>query len=254
MSYYRSAALEALFFQPPTQVASLPLWKLFVFGQQLHRPLSGEHHHPLCADEAPLPLLFAQTAHFPLAVRPTLGNAVQQQHIGQHRWGHSAAVGTPARCRCAVFTMPCSAAFSMFQQHLTWYLTISYPCVCCLGLWLMQKLKKSGSLLQLTFRDHVDPRKTFLYLLSQKPGTSWKRTNLKQRQYVDCLTLQTITWKTVYSNFHENVVILSFLSNFCMCQLANTQTPASELWEACERPPHCVSGTKQPFVTQAWRR
>ncbi|KAJ8403073.1 hypothetical protein AAFF_G00359890 [Aldrovandia affinis] len=38
------------------------------------------------------------------------------------------------------------------------------------GLWLMQKLKKSGSLLQLTFRDHPDPRKTFLYLLSQKPG------------------------------------------------------------------------------------
>ncbi|XP_055368837.1 protein FAM135B isoform X2 [Betta splendens] len=38
------------------------------------------------------------------------------------------------------------------------------------GLWLMQKLKKSGSLLQLTFRDHVDPRKTFLYLLSQKPA------------------------------------------------------------------------------------
>lgn len=35
----------------------------------------------------------------------------------------------------------------------------------------MQKLKKSGSLLQLTFRDHVDPRKTFLYHLSQKPGT-----------------------------------------------------------------------------------
>lgn len=48
-------------------------------------------------------------------------------------------------------------------------------CVFCLGLWLMQKLKKSGSLLQLTFRDHVDPRKTFLYLLSQKPGTAWKR-------------------------------------------------------------------------------
>ncbi|XP_064873856.1 protein FAM135B-like [Oncorhynchus nerka] len=38
------------------------------------------------------------------------------------------------------------------------------------GLWLMQKLKKSGSLLQLTCRDHTDPRKTFLYLLSQKPG------------------------------------------------------------------------------------
>ncbi|XP_039537411.1 protein FAM135B [Pimephales promelas] len=38
------------------------------------------------------------------------------------------------------------------------------------GLWLMQKLKKSGSLLQLTFRDHTDPRQTFLYRLSKKPG------------------------------------------------------------------------------------
>lgn len=45
-------------------------------------------------------------------------------------------------------------------------------CLCWSGLWLMQKLKKSGSLLQLTFRDHVDPRKTFLYHLSQKPGTA----------------------------------------------------------------------------------
>uniref|UniRef100_A0A4W3H844 Protein FAM135A-like n=1 Tax=Callorhinchus milii TaxID=7868 RepID=A0A4W3H844_CALMI len=34
----------------------------------------------------------------------------------------------------------------------------------------MQKLKKSGSLLQLTFRDQPDPRKTFLYKLSEKPG------------------------------------------------------------------------------------
>ncbi|MBN3299850.1 F135B protein, partial [Amia calva] len=41
------------------------------------------------------------------------------------------------------------------------------------GLWLMQKLKKSGSLLQLTFRDHSDPRRTFLYLLSQKPGLQY---------------------------------------------------------------------------------
>ena len=110
------------------------------------------------------------------------------------------------------------------------------PCVCRSGLWLMQKLKKSGSLLQLTFRDHVDPRKTFLYLLSQKPGTGWKWENLKHRQCIDWLALKTITWKVVYSNIHGNVVNLSFLSNFCMCQLANTQTPASELgkglWEA----------------------
>ncbi|KAG8441591.1 hypothetical protein GDO86_010683 [Hymenochirus boettgeri] len=41
------------------------------------------------------------------------------------------------------------------------------------GLWLMQKLKKSGSLLQLTFRDNVDFRKCFLYQLSQKPGLQY---------------------------------------------------------------------------------
>nr|XP_036868451.1 protein FAM135A isoform X12 [Manis javanica] len=36
------------------------------------------------------------------------------------------------------------------------------------GLWFMQKWKKSGSLLQLTCRDHSDPRQTFLYKLSNK--------------------------------------------------------------------------------------
>ena len=34
----------------------------------------------------------------------------------------------------------------------------------------MQKWKKSGSLLQLSLKDHSDPRQTFLYKLSQKPG------------------------------------------------------------------------------------
>ncbi|XP_055489837.1 protein FAM135B-like [Leucoraja erinacea] len=41
------------------------------------------------------------------------------------------------------------------------------------GLWLMQKLKKSSSLLQLTFKDQTDPRKTFLYKLSEKPGLQY---------------------------------------------------------------------------------
>ena len=34
----------------------------------------------------------------------------------------------------------------------------------------MQKWKKSGSLLQLSLKDHPDPRQTFLYKLSQKTG------------------------------------------------------------------------------------
>nr|XP_006825452.1 PREDICTED: protein FAM135A-like [Saccoglossus kowalevskii] len=38
------------------------------------------------------------------------------------------------------------------------------------GMWFMQKWKKSGSLLQLALKDHSDPRKTFMYKLSEKPG------------------------------------------------------------------------------------
>jgi len=34
----------------------------------------------------------------------------------------------------------------------------------------MQKWKKSGSLLQLSMKDHSDPRQTFLYKLSEKTG------------------------------------------------------------------------------------
>ncbi|RUS84618.1 hypothetical protein EGW08_007645 [Elysia chlorotica] len=38
-----------------------------------------------------------------------------------------------------------------------------------MGMWFMQKWKKSGSLLQLALKDHPDPRQTFLYKLSLKP-------------------------------------------------------------------------------------
>ena len=38
------------------------------------------------------------------------------------------------------------------------------------GMWFMQKWKKSGSLLQLSLKDTSDPRQSFLYKLSQKPG------------------------------------------------------------------------------------
>lgn len=47
---------------------------------------------------------------------------------------------------------------------------ISHTIYNSLGLWFMQKWKKSGSLLQLTCRDHSDPRQTFLYKLSNKAG------------------------------------------------------------------------------------
>nr|XP_061838325.1 protein FAM135B-like isoform X2 [Nerophis lumbriciformis] len=76
----------------------------------------------------------------------------------------------------SVLTRP---RFRCYLSRLHTFLSLSGPHLGTLynnstlvstGLWLMQKLKKSGSLLQLTFRDQVDPRHTFLYLLSQKPG------------------------------------------------------------------------------------
>lgn len=39
-----------------------------------------------------------------------------------------------------------------------------------MAMWVMQKLKKSGSLIQLAMKDHTDPRSTFIYKLSQEPG------------------------------------------------------------------------------------
>ena len=44
-----------------------------------------------------------------------------------------------------------------------------------LGMWLMQKWKKSCSLSQMSFKDHVDPKQTYLYKLSKKPCKSGRR-------------------------------------------------------------------------------
>ena len=60
----------------------------------------------------------------------------------------------------------------MNYLHFVMYLLLLYFVYLCSfsGLWFMQKWKKSGSLLQLTCRDHSDPRQTFLYKLSRKSG------------------------------------------------------------------------------------
>ena len=41
------------------------------------------------------------------------------------------------------------------------------------GLWVFQKWKKSASLLQLSMKDNMDPRKSYLYKLSQEPGLEY---------------------------------------------------------------------------------
>ncbi|XP_045150314.1 protein FAM135A [Echinops telfairi] len=76
----------------------------------------------------------------------------------------------------SVLTRP---RFKYYLHKLHTFLSLSGPHLGTLynssalvntGLWFMQKWKKSGSLLQLTCRDHSDPRQTFLYKLSQKSG------------------------------------------------------------------------------------
>ncbi|XP_051853175.1 protein FAM135A isoform X1 [Antechinus flavipes] len=78
----------------------------------------------------------------------------------------------------SVLTRP---RFKYYLNKLHTFLSLSGPHLGTLynssalvntGLWFMQKWKKSGSLLQLTCRDHSDPRQTFLYKLSKKTATA----------------------------------------------------------------------------------
>lgn len=68
--------------------------------------------------------------------------------------------------------------FERYRTLLHTYLSLSGPHLGTLfnssglvnmGMWLMQKWKKSCSLSQMSFKDHVEPRQTYLYKLSKKP-------------------------------------------------------------------------------------
>ncbi|CAF2818752.1 unnamed protein product [Rotaria sp. Silwood2] len=68
--------------------------------------------------------------------------------------------------------------FERYRTLLYTYLSLSGPHLGTLfnssglvnmGMWLMQKWKKSCSLSQMSFKDHVDPKQTYLYKLSKKP-------------------------------------------------------------------------------------
>ncbi|XP_016051044.1 PREDICTED: protein FAM135A isoform X3 [Miniopterus natalensis] len=99
----------------------------------------------------------------------------------------------------SVLTRP---RFKYYLHKLHTFLSLSGPHLGTLynssalvntGLWFMQKWKKSGSLLQLTCRDHSDPRQTFLYKLSNK--AAWDKISITA-SYLDskCAVWKT-TWK-----------------------------------------------------------
>ncbi|XP_030075382.1 protein FAM135B [Microcaecilia unicolor] len=85
------------------------------------------------------------------------------------------------------------------------------------GLWLMQKLKKSESLLQLTFRDNADPRKSFLYLLSQKPGLQFFKNVVlvasPQDRYVPFHSARIEMCKSALKDKHTGPVYKEMINN-----------------------------------------
>ncbi|XP_049709811.1 protein FAM135B [Elephas maximus indicus] len=85
------------------------------------------------------------------------------------------------------------------------------------GLWLMQKLKKSGSLLQLTFRDHADLRKCFLYQLSQKTGLQYFKNVVlvasPQDRYVPFHSARIEMCKTALKDRHTGPVYAEMINN-----------------------------------------
>uniref|UniRef100_A0A1D5R4K7 Family with sequence similarity 135 member B n=1 Tax=Macaca mulatta TaxID=9544 RepID=A0A1D5R4K7_MACMU len=85
------------------------------------------------------------------------------------------------------------------------------------GLWLMQKLKKSGSLLQLTFRDNADLRKCFLYQLSQKTGLQYFKNVVlvasPQDRYVPFHSARIEMCKTALKDRHTGPVYAEMINN-----------------------------------------
>ncbi|XP_067887472.1 protein FAM135B isoform X2 [Heterodontus francisci] len=85
------------------------------------------------------------------------------------------------------------------------------------GLWLMQKLKKSSSLLQLTFKDQADPRKTFLYKLSEKPGLQYFKNVMlvasTQDRYVPFHSARIEMCKTALKDRQTGCVYTEMINN-----------------------------------------
>nr|XP_030122604.3 protein FAM135B isoform X2 [Taeniopygia guttata] len=85
------------------------------------------------------------------------------------------------------------------------------------GLWLMQKLKKSGSLLQLTFRDNADLRKCFLYQLSQKTGLQYFKNVVlvasPQDRYVPFHSARIEMCKNALKDRHTGPVYAEMINN-----------------------------------------
>ncbi|XP_061479070.1 protein FAM135A isoform X2 [Rhineura floridana] len=95
------------------------------------------------------------------------------------------------------------------------------------GLWFMQKWKKSGSLLQLTCRDHSDPRQTFLYKLSRKAGLQYFKNIVLvgslQDRYVPYHSARIEMCKTALKDKQTGPIYAEMIQNLLLPVLQNEE-------------------------------
>ncbi|CAL8257503.1 unnamed protein product [Lota lota] len=131
----------------------------------------------------------------------------------------------------SVLTRP---RFKCYLSKLHTFLSLSGPHLGTLynssalvntGLWFMQKWKKSGSLLQLTCRDHSDPRQTFLYKLSKKSGLQFFKNVVLvgslQDRYVPYHSARIEMCKTALKDKQTGSVYAEMIENLLLPVLQN---------------------------------
>ncbi|KAG7492984.1 hypothetical protein MATL_G00021300 [Megalops atlanticus] len=131
----------------------------------------------------------------------------------------------------SVLTRP---RFKYYLNKLHTFLSLSGPHLGTLynssalvntGLWFMQKWKKSGSLLQLTCRDHPDPRQTFLYKLSKKSGLQFFKNVVLvgslQDRYVPYHSARIEMCKTALKDKQSGPVYAEMIENLLLPVLQN---------------------------------
>ncbi|GFQ67861.1 protein FAM135A [Trichonephila clavata] len=110
-----------------------------------------------------------------------------------------------------------------------------------MGMWFMQKWKKSGSLLQLSMKDSSDLRQTFLYKLSQKSGLEYFRNILlfgsSQDRYVPLHSARIELCKTALKDTSlQGVVYREMVTNLMQPIIQN---PDIALLRISVIPKHC---------------
>ncbi|XP_078255102.1 protein FAM135A isoform X2 [Rhinoraja longicauda] len=126
--------------------------------------------------------------------------------------------------------------FKFYLNKLHTFLSLSGPHLGTLynssalvntGLWFMQKWKKSGSLLQLTCRDHSDPRQTFLYKLSKKAGLQYFKNVVLvgslQDRYVPYHSARIEMCKTALKDKQSGPIYAEMIQNLLSPVLENKE-------------------------------